>query len=62
MSRRPARATQADIRRAIEAAKAAGVAMAVEIRPDGSIRLIPVTPDMTKSVAPPLGDRPPMVF
>jgi hypothetical protein len=42
MSRRPARCTQADIRRAIEAAKQAGASMAVEILPDGTIRLMPV--------------------
>lgn len=39
MSRRPARCTQADIRRALLAAKAAGVEVAVEILPDGTIRL-----------------------
>jgi len=41
MSRRPARCTQADIRRAIRAAEQAGAKMAVEISPDGTIRLIP---------------------
>jgi hypothetical protein len=42
MSRRPARYTQADIRRAIEASKKAGAQMAVELLPDGTIRLVPV--------------------
>lgn len=42
MSRRPARVTQADIRRAIAAAKQAGANMAVDILPDGTIRLVPV--------------------
>ncbi len=42
MSRRPARCTQADIRRAIEASEKAGANMAVEILPDGTIRLVPV--------------------
>lgn len=42
MSRRPARCTIADIRRAVEGAKAAGVRMSVDILPDGTIRLIPM--------------------
>lgn len=41
MTRRPIRATRAEIRRAVEAAKEAGVQMAVEILPNGTIRLIP---------------------
>lgn len=40
MSRRPARFTQADVRRAL---KAAGSERAVEILPDGAIRLVPFT-------------------
>jgi len=44
MSRRAARATQADIRRAVQAARQAGAQMVVEILTDGTIRLIP-TPD-----------------
>lgn len=43
MSRRPARCTEADIKRAIKAAKAAGTNMAVKIDPDGSIWLYPST-------------------
>ena len=43
MSRRVARFTQADIRRAVEAAKAAGEQWAVEIDPDGTIRIVQVT-------------------
>jgi hypothetical protein len=39
MSRRPARCTQADISRAI---KAAGPGMAVDILPDGTIRIAPI--------------------
>lgn len=42
MSRTPARFTQADVQRAIRAVKASGETMAVEIRPDGTIRLVPV--------------------
>jgi hypothetical protein len=41
MSRRPARFTQADIRRAIAAAAKAGAEMSVDILPDGTIRLTP---------------------
>jgi hypothetical protein len=50
MTRRPARCTQADIARAINAAKQTGVSMAVEITPDGTIRLTPapVTDNQTK--------------
>lgn len=40
MSRRPARATQAEISRATKVAKAQG--MAVEIDQDGTIRIVPV--------------------
>lgn len=38
MSRTPARFTQADVARSIRAAKQAG-AVAVELRPDGTIRI-----------------------
>jgi hypothetical protein len=44
MSRRAARFTQVDIRRAIEAAKAAGKDWAVEIAPDGTIRIVQSSP------------------
>ena len=43
VSRRSARCTQADIRRALQAANSTGFAMAVEILPDGTIRLTPTT-------------------
>jgi hypothetical protein len=49
MSRRPARCTQADIKRAIKAAEAAGAHMAVDILPDGTIRLTPTTPKTSES-------------
>ena len=39
MSRRPARCTQADIHRAIKAVEQAGSRMAIEILPDGTIRI-----------------------
>ncbi len=41
MSRRPARVTQADIARALRAAEQVGAWVTVEIRPDGTIRLVP---------------------
>jgi hypothetical protein len=42
MSRRPARCTKADIARAVSVAKDCG--MAVEILPDGTIRIVPSEP------------------
>ena len=41
VSRRPARVTQADIARALRAAEQVGAHVAVEISPDGTIRLVP---------------------
>ena len=41
MSRRPARFTQADVVRAIKAAEQAAKPMAIDILPDGTIRLTP---------------------
>lgn len=38
MSRRPARCTMADMRRALEAAERAGLYKSVDILPDGTIR------------------------
>lgn len=48
MSRTPARITQADVARAIRAAKQAGAA-SVEIKPDGTlfIRIAPTSPEVT---------------
>jgi hypothetical protein len=40
----PARFTQADIARALRAVKDAGGDMAVEIAPDGTIRIVPHEP------------------
>jgi hypothetical protein len=52
MSRRPARFTEADVRRAAKVAKQLG--LAVEIAPDGTIRLAPA--NVTKATdAAPLG-------
>lgn len=42
MPRAPARITQADIARVLRAVAASGMKMAVQILPDGSIRLEPV--------------------
>lgn len=44
MSRRAARFTQADIARAIKAIEQTGASMAVEIVPDGTIRIVPYDP------------------
>lgn len=40
MPRTPAKVTQADIARVMRVAKAEG--MTVEVRPDGSIRIVPI--------------------
>lgn len=50
MSRRPARCTQADIKRAIAAAEQSGKPMAVDILPDGTIRLTPIRPQEARNV------------
>jgi hypothetical protein len=41
MSMRAARCSQADIARALRAARQVGGALAVEIAPDGTIRIVP---------------------
>lgn len=41
MPRKAARVTQADIARALRAVQQTGVTMAVEVRPDGTILLVP---------------------
>lgn len=48
MSRRPAKITQADVARAIRAAKREGAAE-IEVKPDGTmlIRLVPTSPEVT---------------
>ena len=43
MSRRPARVTEADINRALRAAAKVGDHLAVDIQPDGTIRIAPVS-------------------
>lgn len=42
MPRTPARFTQADIARAIRAIQQTGANMAIEIRPDGAILIVPM--------------------
>lgn len=42
MSRRPARFTESDLARVIRVADRLGVARTIEIRPDGTISLVPV--------------------
>ena len=65
MSRTPARVTQADVARALRAARQVGVSVCVDILPDGTIRLLPasgevkpfsgaVTPQVAKRKAPDL--------
>lgn len=44
MSRRPARFTQADVTRALKAAKGVDENMTVEISQDGTIRIVPEGP------------------
>lgn len=41
--KQPARFTEADVCRAIRAIEKTGARLAVEIRPDGTIRLVPAT-------------------
>lgn len=41
MANRPAKNTQAEIARALRAVKQVGMPMAVELAPDGTIRLVP---------------------
>ena len=48
MSRTPARCTQADITRAVRAMKKAGGNMALEIRKDGTIRIVPANDEKSK--------------
>lgn len=50
-SRRPARVSQADIARALRAVEQVGVSMAVEIAPDGTIRLVPIAPEEKRQKA-----------
>lgn len=58
MSRRPARFTESDLRRAIRAMKKEGVDVSVEMSPDGFVRLIP-----TQELKPvPLGLSPGLVL
>ena len=59
MPRRPAAVTQADVARAIRAVRDAGVRAAVEIKPDGTIRIPtdldaepPVPQELTENVEP----------
>lgn len=55
MSRRAAILTQADVARAIRAAKQAGAAI-VEVRPDGTITILvsapPIAPDLHDTTTP----------
>ncbi len=59
MPRRPCRFTEAEIARALRAAKQAGVNVAVEIALDGTIRLVPteIEPAVAPKVWKRYGDR-----
>jgi hypothetical protein len=48
MSNRPANVTQAAIARALRAVKSAGVVARVEVRPDGTISIVPGMSDAPK--------------
>lgn len=54
MSRRAARFTQADIARAIKAIEQTGANMAVEIAPDGTIRIVPLPLKQDSEEKPPV--------
>lgn len=58
MSRRPAKFTQADVARAIRAAKQADAA-GIEVQPDGSIRILlsPVSTGYNHVESPPLAEK-----
>jgi hypothetical protein len=51
MPRRPARHTQADVARALRAAKQAGAA-AIEVRPDGTIKILLDSPPLAPEQLP----------
>jgi hypothetical protein len=55
VSNRPARVTQADISRALRAARKAGPDMAVEILANSTIRIVAMVPNPQASVAGPTG-------
>jgi hypothetical protein len=52
LSRRQARFTQADIHRCIKAVAQSGAAMAVEVMPDGIIRIAPIAAVSLPKLAP----------
>jgi hypothetical protein len=60
VSRRPALFTQADVARAIRAAKQEGAA-GIEMKPDGSI-LVRLVPESTTPKAKPIADKPEVVL
>ena len=59
MSRRAARCTQADIARALRAMAQEGVCGAVEVTPEGVLRIVPASRVPSKD---PLEKKPPRVF
>lgn len=53
MSRRPARFTEADLVRALKTARAQGIDAAIEIAPDGTIRIFQASREQLASLFPP---------
>lgn len=63
MPRRPALFTQADLARVLRAARDAGVRVRVRLLPDGSMEVLPISPDEPQDVpASPIERRPPRVL
>jgi hypothetical protein len=62
MSRRPARATQADIARALRAAEQVGARVRIDLHPDGTISLIPIEEGQPKPQTPDLATGPEIVL
>ncbi|GLI93410.1 hypothetical protein LMG27198_24020 [Methylocystis echinoides] len=54
MSKRPARFTEADVRRVIRAVSKERAEMEVRIDPDGSIRIVPYHPPATNDATRPV--------
>jgi hypothetical protein len=62
MPRRRARVTQADIARALRAAGQVGVRVRIDVRPDGTISLVPIGEDQLEPQTPNLATGPEIVL
>lgn len=59
MSNRPARFTQADIARALRAVNSSGVPARIDVKPDGTISIVPGLPEAAApATAPEENDEP----